>query len=427
MTTEAILQKREKMAIKATEARAELDKINDKTTEAEAKEYEARFDAAMAEHDRLAEQVEREERLAKAEAMVNAGDPRRPNGQDAEARAAAEDKQKTPEYKEVFQKAVRFGAANLDSEERMVLMEGRADLPKEVRAQATGTDSAGGYVVPEGFSNELEKALAAWGPMWDASIVRELNTSSGNTIPWPTVDDTSNTGAIKAENAAVTDDGTDDVTFGQKQLDAYVYSTKVVKVPMELLQDSAFDMQSLLTDLFAERLGRLANSVLTTGTGTSQPNGIVTASSLGKTAASGTAVTSDEIIDLIHAVDPAYRASPRCRFMFNDSTLATIRKLKDGNGNYLWQMGDIRSGEPNTILGHPYSVNQAMADVGLSAKPVIFGDFSKYVVRKVNGFNLLTLRERYAEYFQVGMIGFKRFDGELLQSAAVKHLQNAAT
>ncbi|RMF11099.1 MAG: phage major capsid protein, partial [Alphaproteobacteria bacterium] len=243
---------------------------------------------------------------------------------------------------------------------------------------------------------------------------------------WPTIDDTANTGRIKAENASVDDDGTDDAVFSEKQLEAYVYDTGMVRVPMELLQDSAFDMQALLTDLFAERLGRAANAALTTGTGTAQPHGVVTAAGVGKTTASGTAIAADELIDLLHSVDPAYRASPSARWMFNDSTLAAIRKLKDGQGNYLWQLGDIRAGEPATILGHPYSINQAMASIGVNNRTVLFGDFSRYVVRKVRSFEVLTLRERYAENFQIGMVAFKRFDGELLNSNAVKALVQAA-
>jgi HK97 family phage major capsid protein len=420
----AIREMREQQARIATNARAKLDEIKDDTPEDRAAEIEREFDAMMADYDKLGEKIERQQRLEDAEARGDAGDPRRPRGDNGEARGGSDDN--PPEYKDVFDKAIRFGAGSLTSEERSVLMAGRADIPEEVRAQSVGTDAAGGYVVPEGFSGEIDKAMKAWGPMWDADIVRELTTSTGNDLPWPTVDDTSQTGAIKAENAAVTDDGTGDVVFGQKMLNAYVYSTKLVRIPMELLQDSAFDMEALLNDLFGERLGRAANTALTTGTGVSQPNGIVTASSLGKTAASGTAITADELIDLLHSVDPAYRASPKARWMFNDSTLASIRKLKDGQGNYLWQMGDVRTGEPSRLLAHPYSVNQAMANIGLSAKPVLFGDFSRYVVRKVRGFTVLTLRERYAENFQIGMVGFKRFDGELLNTAAVKHLANAA-
>lgn len=415
-----ILEMREKMAKLATDARAELDKVTDKTDESQVKELEARFDSIMAEHDKIGQAVEREERLKQAEKQSI--ESRRPISKE-EAKAEAESRQKTPEYKEVFEKQLRYGVSALDQEERGVLMSGRS----ETRAQTTGTDSSGGYTVPEGFSGEIDKAMAAWGPMWDGGITRELITTSGNPLPWPTVDDTAKTGRIKAENASVDDDGTDDVVFGEKVLNAYIYDTGMVRVPIELLQDSAFNIEGLMTELFAERLGRLANQVLTTGTGSSQPNGVVTASSLGKTAAAVAALTADELIDLFHSVDPAYRQSPNCRWMFNDTTLAAIRKLKDGQGNYLWQMGDVRTGEPDLFLGRGYSVNQAMASLGASAKTVLFGDFSKFVVRKVRNFEVMTLRERYAENFQIGMVGFKRFDSELINTAAVKHLIQSAT
>jgi HK97 family phage major capsid protein len=425
MTLEEIRKQRERQAELATEARKELDSITDKTDPAKVKEIEARFDAIMADHDAIGARIEREQKLAKAEERAERGDPRRPIADDKEARALAEDQKKTPEYKEVFSKQLRFGAAELDAEERQVLLAGRVEVPGDQRAQTSTTGASGAYTVPTDLAPEIDKSMAMWGPLWDAAVVRELATSAGNRIEWPTVDDTAKTGRIKAENAAVDDDGTDDVVFGQKLLDAYVYDTGIVRVPMELLQDSAFDILSLMNDLFGERLGRLANQVLTTGTGSSQPNGIVTASSLGKTAASATAITADEMIDLFHSVDPAYRASPKCRWMFNDATLAAVRKLKDGQGNYLWQMGDVRMGEPEQFLGKPFSVNQAMANIASTAKPVIFGDMSRFIVRKVLGFQVLTLRERYAENFQVGMVGFKRFDSELLNTAAVKHLANA--
>lgn len=413
-----LIKMRERMAELATEARKELDSITPDTDVSRAKEVEARFDKIMSDYDAINSRIEREKKLADAE--KRAIEANRPTPESKEA--AAEGRSSSPEYKEVFEKQLRFGAASLDAEERAVLMEGRVEFSNEARAQTSTTGSSGGYTVPVTLMNEIDKAMAAWGPMWDAAIVRELNTTSGNRLEFPTVDDTAKTGRIKAQNAAVDDDGTDDVVFGQKLLDSYVYDTGMVKVPLELLQDSVFDIESLMTDLFGERLGRLANSVLTVGTGSSQPNGIVTASSAGKTAASATAITSDELLDLFHSVDPAYRASPKARWMFNDATLLAIRKLKDGDGNYLWQMGDVRTAEPDTIWGKPYSINQAMVNAATGTKPIIFGDMSRYIVRKVGGFQVLTLRERYAEYFQVGMVGFKRFDGELLNTAAVKHL-----
>jgi len=418
-----IKELREQQARIHTNARKKLDEITDDTPAERAAEIEREFDAMMTDFDQIGARIERLSKLEDAEARLNDGDPRRPTGDDGEQRGGVrEDDDTVLEYGEVFAQAIRFGAATLTAEQRAVLLDGRDDIPAEVRAQAAGSDAAGGYTVPEGFSGEIDLSMAAWGPMWDANIVRELNTSTGNRLPWPTVDDTAQEGEQKAENAEATDDGTGDVVFSEKELNAYVYDTKVVRIPLELLTDSAFDMEALLNDLFGERLGRRANKELTVGTGSGAPNGVVTASGLGKTAAAAAAFTSDELIDLFHSVDPAYRASPKCRWQFNDTTLAAVRKLKDGQGNYLWQMGDVRSGEPDSFLAKPYSVNQAMANATTGNKPIIFGDHSRYVVRKVNGFSVMTLRERYAERFQVGMIGFKRFDGELLNTAAVKHL-----
>ena len=187
-----------------------------------------------------------------------------------------------------------------------------------------------------------------------------------------------------------------------------------------MAQDSILNVETLLADLLGERCGRIANSQLTVGSGSGAPNGVVTASSLGKTAAATGAIASDEIIDLLHSVDPAYRQSPKARFMFNDTTLASIRKLKDGQGNYLWQMGDVTKGEPGRLLGYPYSINQAMASIATGNKAMLFGDFGKFFVRKVGGVVIGVLRERF--WPDLGIAGLIRFDGELGDSAALKHL-----
>ncbi|WP_141489274.1 phage major capsid protein, partial [Rhizobium phaseoli] len=132
---------------------------------------------------------------------------------------------------------------------------------------------------------------------------------------------------------------------------------------------------------------------------------------------------ADEIIDLSHSVDPAYRTSPKVRFMFNDLTLAAIRKLKDGQGNYLWQMGNVKEGVPGTLLGYNYSINQAMANIATGNKTIIFGDLGKYWVRKVGSPVIGVLRERF--WPDLGVAGLIRFDGELLDTAAVKYLVQA--
>ncbi|MEM1142733.1 MAG: phage major capsid protein [Pseudomonadota bacterium] len=416
-----IRQMRERAAEIATEARTLLDTITDDMDAGQVAEIEGRFDTMMSDHERLMDSADREQRLLDAERR---GMPTDPSGETTEGRI--DDDPVVPEYEDVFRRCLGFGVSGLNAEERAVLQQHRAELTQEMRAQAAGSDAAGGYTVPEGFSGEIDRGMALWGPMWDANIVREYNTSSGNDLPWPTLDDTASRGRIKAENAQAQDDGSDDVVFGERRMGAYVHDTGIVRIPMELLQDSAFDIESLMDDVFGERLGRTANDVLTVGSGTNQPHGIVPAAGVGITVASNAAIASDELFDMQHSVDPAYRASPRCRWQFNDATLNVLKKLKDGDGNYLWQMGDIRQGEPNTLLNHPYSINQAMADIGASARSIVFGDHSRYVVRKVRGFMLMTLRERYAERFQIGMVGFKRFDGELLNSNAVKALVHPA-
>ena len=218
----------------------------------------------------------------------------------------------------------------------------------------------------------------------------------------------------------MTDDGGVDVTFAKMTLGAFAYDTEWLQISMELLQDSAINVEQFIGELLGERLARRVNTELTVGDGTGDPLGIVAASSLGKTAAGVAAFTADELIDLLHSVDPAYRASPKSRWQFNDTTLAAIRKLKDGNGAYIWSMGDIQNGEPGRLLGYNYSVNQALVNAATGTKPIIFGDHSKYLVRKVGSPVIGVRREYY--WPNIGMAGIIRLDGDLLQTGAVKHL-----
>jgi HK97 family phage major capsid protein len=419
---QAIKELRDKQAKLLADARARLDEITAETPEGRAKELEAQHDAAMAEFDTIEERAARLEKLDAADAAAEERAARlradrRPNAEDVDERR---DGVQVDERK-VFEKLVRFGVEALDENERRAAQAFSRIRDPELRAQ-TITTTGGGYLIPQGYQPEIIKTMADWGPMTDETVIRVLRTASGNPLPIPTVDDTGNTGVDHTINSA---DADQDVTFGQKQLDAYVAGSGMVKVPFELLQDSVFDMGPLLNELFGERLGRRLNTKLTTGTGSSQANGIVTASSLGKTAASATAIAADELFDLVHAVNPAYRKSPKCAWQFNDLTFKAIRKLKDGQSNYLWQMGDVRTGAPSLLLDKPYHVNQAMADIATGAKTVIFGDMSKYWTRIVAEFVMLTLRERFADAFQVGFTAFARYDGELVDTAAVKHLIQA--
>jgi len=407
-----------------TQAREALDEIKSNTDEARSAELEARHDAIMADFDKIEANIAREERQAKIEQIAEEARAKfRPDMGGSEARGS--DEPKAPEYRDAFIALARagFDPQELSPEQRAVIRAGfQAKI--EGRAQTVGTNSAGGYTVPTDLAAVVDKTMKMWGPMYDEAICTVLSTSSGNPIDFPTVDDTASTISQHTEAGAMTDDGSKDASLSKMTLNAFAYDTSWIQVSMELLADSNINVETFIGELLGERIARRVNTELTTGDGTGDPNGIVTASTAGKTAALTTAFTADEVIDLLHSVDPAYRASPKSRFMFHDTVLAAIRKLKDGQGQYIWSMGDIKSGVPGTLLGNPYSVNQAMASAFTTGqKLVLFGDFSKYYVRKVGAPVIGVRREYY--WPNIGLAGIVRLDGDLIQTSAVKHLKLA--
>ena len=427
-----IKELREQQARIATNARAKFEEITDDTKAERAKEIEGEFDRMMAEHDEIGGKVERLAKLERVERdMLSAAEReeqekregKRPNLPAGRVEAGAD-----MDYRTAFHQYIRAQGVkgDMEPEARAVLDRGYA--PMEMRAQTT-TAAAGGYTVPTELANIMVKSMLAWGPMYDPGVTTELVTTGGGPITMPTVNDTTTVVVKHTEGTTLTDDGGSDVTFGEKTLNAYPFNTEWLRVSKELADDSIFAMETLLGNLLGERLGRRANLELTTGDGTGDPNGIVTASALGKTATGTTAITADEIIDLLHSVDPAYRMGPRVAFMFNDSTLSAIRKLKDGQGNYLWQMGNVQAGIPGSLLGYNYYINQAMASIPSTAsasKVMVFGDMSKYYVRKV-GQPLIGAIQDKDFWPGFGIAGYIRFDGELADTAAVKHMITAAS
>lgn len=418
-----ITELREQQARIHTNARSKLEEITSTTPEDRAAEINGEFDRMMADYDRLQGQIDRAEKLDTLERNLNRPDPRRPQG-NAEGRGTDEGNQ--PTYRDAFHAYLRNqgNVGEMSPELRAALRQGYQ--APELRAQTT-TAAAGGYTVPTELAGFITKSMLMWGPMYNEAITSQIVTTGGNTIYLPTVNDT--TGAQMAvqkhtEGTTLTDDGGSDVVFAQKQLDAYPFNTEWLRVSKELVDDSVFNVEQLLGDLLGERLGRRANTELTTGDGTGDPNGIVTASTLGKTAAGTAAITSDEILDLIHAVDPAHRQSPKVALMFNDSTMAAVRKLKDGQGNYLWQRGNVIDGTPDTLHGYRYHINQAMASLATGQKVMIFGDLGKYYVRKVGAPMIGAIQDK--DFWPgFGIAGYIRFDGELADTAAVKHLITA--
>ena len=291
----------------------------------------------------------------------------------------------------------------------------------ESRALSAITPNAGGELIAQSFMTALEINQLAFGPMLLTSDT--IRTETGADLPWPTADDTTNEGEIIGENLA---QNNADPTFGAVVFRAWKFSSKFIKVPWELLEDSAFNLAVELGRIIGERLGRIKNRRFTTGTGAGQPRGIVTAATSGLTTASATAIADTEIIRLIHSVDPAYRTQG-CGFMAHDNIWLAIRQLKDSQGRFIWVPG-LSDGQLNQCLGFPTFTNQHMdSTVATTKKTLLFGQLNKYKVREVGQLRLKRLVERFADTDQEGFIGLNRADGNLLDAgtAPVKFLTQA--
>ena len=203
-------------------------------------------------------------------------------------------------------------------------------------------------------------------------------------------------------------------------------------MPWELLQDSAIDIVSFVTNRLATRLARITNQHYTTGTGSSQPFGVMARAATGKTGTTGQTLTViyDDLVDLIHSVNSAHRRNG-ARFMLRDTSVAVIRKIKDTSGRPIWNPGDnesISAGAPSTICGYAYTVNDDVAAMAANAKSIAFGDFSQFVIRDVNGVDIRRFDDSaFALNGQVGFCGWMRTGSNLLDTAAVKCYINSAT
>lgn len=299
-----------------------------------------------------------------------------------------------------------------------------ADQAVAIRnAMSTTTPVEGGYTVPAEIATMVIERLKAFGGMREATTV--ISTAGGNALNFPTSDGTSEIGEIVAENIVVTGG---DVTFGTVALPVYKYSSKQIALPLELIQDSAIDVIALVVARLAMRLARIQNMHFTTGTGNGQPAGMITQASVGKIGASGQTVTVsyDDLVDLKHAVNRAYRAG--AKYMMNDLTIASVSKLKDTTGRPIW-VPAITEGAPDRLNGHAVATNDDMAVMAANAKSIAFGDFSQYTIRDVkNSTTMLRFDDSaFALKGQVGFCGWTRSGGNLLEPSAVKVYTNSAT
>jgi HK97 family phage major capsid protein len=291
---------------------------------------------------------------------------------------------------------------------------------------STTTDSEGGYTVPTTVATSILDALKAYGGMREGADI--IRTGAGNDMNFPTSDGTSETGELVGQNTSATDA---DIDFGVKALSVYKFSSKVVTVPWELLQDSSADIETFVRGRLQTRLGRVTNTYFTTGTGSSQPNGLITAATVGVTGAvsATAAITYDNLVDLEHSVNRAYRKN--ARWMFSDAMLKLIRKVKDDQQRPIFVPGYEQGnpgGAPDRLLNRDIIINDDIAAPAASAVSIAFGDFSYYKIRDVMQITLFRFTDSaYTKKGQVGFLAWMRSGGNLVDvGGAVKTFKHGA-
>jgi len=306
---------------------------------------------------------------------------------------------------------------------------------------STTTTTEGGYTVPNLISSALVDSMKAYGAMRALSTV--LATADGKPLSFPTSDGTAETGEWIAQNITAT---AADPVFGTVSLNVYKASSKIVAAPIELLQDSVVDIEAFIMGRLAQRLGRVGNTAFTVGSGSAQPDGVVPRAASGKVGTTGQTLTIifDDLIDLMASVDPAYRAS-RCVFMAPDSLVKVLRKLKDGQNRPLWTPNDLQGIQAavggsggysdqstavpyDLLMGYPLYVNNDMAAPAANAKTLLFGDFSKYIIRDAMDVQMFRFTDSaYTKLGQVGFLAWMRTGGNLIDTNAVKYYAHSAT
>ena len=396
-----ILELREKRAKAWDAAKAFLDSKRGTDGLLSAEDV-ATYEKMEADVVNLGKEIDRLERQQALDAELNkpvntpiTGKPGQPNPENKTGRAS-------DEYKRAFWNAMRSKTAGYEV----------------LNALQVGTDSEGGYLVPDEFERTLVEALQEENIF--RTMAKIIQTASGDRkIP---VVASKGTASWVDEEGAIPES---DDAFGQVSIGAYKLAT-MIKVSEELLNDSVFNLESYIAREFARRIGAKEEESFFIGNGTGKPTGIFNATGgaeLGVTAASATAITVDEIMDLFYSLKSPYRKN--AVFVMNDSTVKAIRKLKDGNGQYLWQPS-ISAGQPDTILNRPVKTSAYVPAIAAGAKTIAFGDFGYYWIADRQGRSFQRLNELYAATGQVGFKATQRVDGKLILSEAIKVLQMKA-
>lgn len=396
-----ILEMRQKRAALVQQAREILNKAEAEKRDLTAEEQQ-QWDRMMADVDAMGAQIEREERQQALERQLAQSQGRLAGGQDppgGDGQQHNSDPRASQEYRAAYWQQFRHGKQAL--------------IAEEYRALTVGTDAAGGFLVPTDFERRVVDMLMEENVMRPLATV--ITSSSDRQIP---VVGSHGQAYWTAEEGSYIES---DDTFGQKLLAAHKL-TVMMKISEELLQDSAFDLETYTAREFARRAGVKEEDALVVGDGVGKPRGVTLDAQTGVTAASATAIAADELIDLFHSLKRPYRA--RATWLMNDSTVKAIRKLKDTTNEYLWQPG-LQAGQPDRLLGRPVAVSTAMPTIATGAKTIAFGDFSYYWVADRQGRVFQRLNELYATTGHVGFRAYQRVDGVLVLAEAVKLLVQA--
>lgn len=399
MSISQITELREKRAALIAAQRSALDAVDSESRSLTGEEA-ADFDKRDGEIDGLTAEINRREKFAAVQSSVAiAAEATRETATVVESGS----RHGSEEYRDVVVNYLRTGD----------------DSGFEKRDLSVGTTTAGGFTVPTLMFNEIVQVMRDFGVM--RQLARVITTGGGEPVQIPKVTAFGASGWTN-EAAAFTES---DPTFAQASLGAYK-ATHIAQISEELLQDSAFDVEGLITDIMGQNLGVLTNTAYVVGDGSSKPTGITTQTSAGKTGTTGqtTSVITDDLIDLFHSILPAYRRNGS--WLMNDSSVKVVRKLKDTTNQYLWQPG-LTAGAPDMLLGKPVYADPDMPVMAANAKSILFGDFSNYWIRDAGGMQMQRLVELYAGTGQVGFRAFLRTDGKLIDTTAVKHYANSAT
>lgn len=296
----------------------------------------------------------------------------------------------------------------------------RAKVPaySVMNALQIGVDSEGGFLVPDEFENTLIESLEEENIF--RTLAKVIKTSSGER-KIPVVASKGSANWIDEEGPYIDSDD----SFSQVTIGAFKLGT-TIKVSEELINDSMFDLESYISKEFARRIGNREEEAFFKGDGNGKPLGILAntgGAEIGVTAKSSTSITADELIDLFYSLKSPYRKN--AVWILNDSTIKEIRKLKDSNGQYLWQ-ASLVAGSPDTILGRPVKTSSYMDEMGAAKKTVAFGDFSYYWIADRQGRSFKRLNELYATTGQIGFLGSERVDGKLILSEAIKVLKQGS-